>query len=196
MLFDPGAFVDSGEEAVFICFTDAAGDAAVFGDGIAQSVADHTVVIVCGVNVTEGVIDHLKGGFSVVIVSIDDYEGRVADLLCSAEDSVAGAPGLGATQGDLVATGELVELLVGIADLHRAMLQALAHGGHKVLPDGFLDNNDCGLEACLVGIKQGIVQNGFALAAYGIDLLQTAVTAAHAGGQYNEYRFFVHKNAS
>ena len=62
-------------------------------------------------------------------------------------------------------------LLERVADLHGAVLQAGADSFHEILADGFFDDDNGGLEAGLVGIEQGVVQNGFALAAYGIDLL-------------------------
>ena len=41
-----------------------------------------------------------------------------------------------------------------------------------------------------MGVKKGIVQNGLSLAAHGVNLLQSAVPAAHTGGHHYQNRFF------
>ena len=105
---------------------------------------------------------------------------------------MAGAEGLGAALGNGVALRQLGQLLVSIADLHGSLGKPCAHGVHEIPLDGFLNNNHNGLKARLVCVIDGIVQNCFPLAAHGIDLLQTAITAAHTGGHDNENRFFRH----
>ena len=49
---------------------------------------------------------------------------------------------------------------------------------------GILDDDDGGFEACFVGIVNGVIQNCFAVAAHGVDLLESAVAAAHAGSKH------------
>jgi hypothetical protein len=58
--------------------------------------------------------------------------------------------------------------------------------------DGFLDNDDDGVEAGLVGIVNRVIQDGLSAAANGINLLQTALTAAHASGHNYQNRFLSH----
>ena len=193
VLFDLGALRDVGQITLCVSGADTAGHAAVVGDGVAQQVAYHAVVQLLRVpGAAQVVIDHPEGVLAVVIVGIDDREGRAVDLLLGAQDGVAGAEGLDAALGHGEAVGDLVHLLIGVADLHGAFLQPRTYGLHKVGPDGLLNNNDSGFKAGLMGIIQRVVQNGFSLAAYGVDLLQTAVTAAHTGGHNHQNRFLRH----
>ena len=137
----------------------------------------------------EVIVDLLESGLAVVVVGVDDGEGGIANGLPGADHRVAGAPGLGASFGDGVASGELVQLLIGIADLQGSLLQSGPYGLHEVLFNGFLDNDHGGVKAGLVGIEQGVVQDGLTLAAYGIDLLQSAIAAAHTRSHHNQNGF-------
>ena len=106
---------------------------------------------------------------------------------------MAGSKGLHTAFGDAVARRELIEFLVGIADFHGRRSQALAHSGHEVLSDGLFNQDDSGAESGLIGIVNGVVQDGLAIAAQGINLFQPAIAAAHAGRQNNKYRFIHHR---
>ena len=193
VLFDAGALVNAGEVTLAVGDADAASHAAVIRHGLAQLVAHHVVVVgVSILGVAEGVIDHAEGGGAVIVVGVDDRKGRVANGLPGAQHRVAGAPGLGASLGDGVAGGDVVQLLIGVADLHGAFLQPLADGLHEVLADGFLDDDNSGIETGFVGVIKGIVQNRFALTSHRVDLLQSAVAAAHTGGHDDENRFAYH----
>ena len=175
---------------------DAARHAAVIRHGFAQLVAHHVVVIgVRILGVAEGVVNHPIGGGAVIVVGIDDREGGVADGLPGAQHRVAGAPGLGASLRDGVAGGDIVQLLIGVTDLHGAFFQPLADGFHEVLADGFLDDDNSGIETGFVGVIKGIVQNRFALTSHRVDLFQSAVAAAHTGGHDDENRFAYHSNS-
>ena len=102
---------------------------------------------------------------------------------------MAGAPGLGPPLGDGVALRELVQLLEGVADLHGGLLQPGTDGFHKVLLNGFFDDDHGFFEACLPGIEEGVVQDGLPLGPHRVDLLQPAVAAAHTGGHDHKNRF-------
>ena len=104
-----------------------------------------------------------------------------------------GATGLCSLGGDLESCRNLVQLLEGVANLQGAIFQSCTYSVHKVFFNGLFDDNDCSTEACFVGIKQRIIQNGFSLAAHRVDLLKSAVTASHSGCHHNQYRSF-HKN--
>ena len=140
----------------------------------------------------QSVVDHLEGCLAVVIIGVDDSEGGAIDGILGAEHRVSRTPGFDPALGNGEALRQCCKLLIGVADLHGSLLQALADGLHEVLLDGFLDNNDDGIKTGLMGIVNGIVQNGLPLAAHGVDLLQSAVTAAHAGCHDDEYRFLCH----
>ena len=196
VFFNLGALHDLGQQAVF-GLTDTPGHAAVVGHGIAQQITHHAVVINRAVfHLAQRIIKHLISGFSVVVVSVDYRKGCVIDGILGTQHRMASTPGLRAFSGDRVAGGEIVQLLIGIADLHGAFFQPLTHGGHEVLTDGFLDNDDSGFKACLVSIEQRKVQNCFSLASNGVNLFQTAVAAAHAGGQNDQNGFLSHKTFS
>lgn len=102
---------------------------------------------------------------------------------------MTGAEGLDAAFRDAVACGELVKLLVSIADFHGGRCQALAHSGHKIFFNGLFDKDDGSAESGLIGIINGVVQDGLSVAAQGINLLESAVTAAHPGSKDDENRF-------
>ena len=107
---------------------------------------------------------------------------------------MAGAEGFGPSLGDRVAFGDGGQLLIGVADFHGGFLQPGANGAQKVFLDGLFDDDDHGVKSRLMGVIDGVVQNGFSLASHGIDLLQSAVAASHAGGHYNENRFLCHNH--
>ena len=196
VLFHTGTLVNAGEMTLAVGDADAPGDAAVVRHGLAQLVAHHVVIVgVLILRVAEGVVNHPVGGGAVIVVGVDDRKGRVADGLTGAQNRVAGAPWLGASLRDGVAGGDIVQLLIGVTDLHGAFFQSLADGLHEVLADGFLDDDNGGIETGFVGVIKGIVQNRFALTSHRVDLLQSAVAAAHTGGHNDENRFACHSNS-
>ena len=142
--FDAGTLDDLGEVALGIGLANAPGHAAVFGDGLAQLVAHHAVAV--GVSHgREGVEDHLERGLSVIVIGVDNGERRAIDLLFRAEHSVRGTPGLYTALGDGNAGGQLVQLLIGVADFHRRLFQPLADGATvSKLPEA---NGDKGIWA-------------------------------------------------
>ena len=169
----------------------------MIGDGIAQQIAHHAPVglltILC---LAQGIVNGLVSSLAVVIVGVDHSEGSAVDLLGSAEHGVAGAPGLGTPDfGNGHALRQhLGLLLISVTDLHGTFFQAPAYHFHKILTDGFFNNDNGRFKTGFVGIVQGVVQDGFALAAHRIDLLQSTVAAAHTGGHNNKNRFFRHGN--
>ena len=196
VLFHTGTLVNAGEMTLAVGDADAPGDAAVVRHGLAKLVAHHVVIVgVLILRVAEGVVNHTVGGGAVIVVGVDDRKGRVADGLTGAQNRVAGAPWLGASLRDGVAGGDIVQLLIGVTDLHGAFFQPLAHGLHEVLADGFLDDDNGGIETGFVGVIKGIVQNRFALTSHRVDLLQSAVAATHTGGHNDENRFACHSNS-
>ena len=193
IFFDFGALYNGSQVAVFVGLAHASCYAAVIGHGVAQLVAHHAVVAnICIPGIAQIVVDCPEGGLSVVVVGVDHGKGRAVNSFLGAEDCMTGAPGLCAAFGDRKAFRNFFQLLIGVPDLHGAALQPCAHCFHKILADCFFNYNDCGVEAGFMGIKQGVVQNGFPVAAHRIDLLQTAVTAAHACGHDYQNGFFPH----
>ena len=190
ILLDLGALHHLGEVAVFVGFADTPGNGAVVGDGLAQLIADHAVVVLLAVlGIAQEVVHLPVGGLAVVVVGIDDGKGSIPNHILGAEHSVAGAPGLGAVGRDGITGRNLVQLLIGVADLYGCVLQPGANGIHKVLLDGLLDDDDHRLKTGLMGIVDGVVQNRLSAAAHRVDLLQAAVAAAHTRSHDNKNRF-------
>ena len=188
ILFDSCLLGDAGEVALIVRGADAPGHAAVIGDGFVQPVAHHAVAAGVGGG-GEEVENGLEGRLAVVVVGVDHGEGRIPHLLSGADHRVAGAEGLDSSLGDGVASGELVEFLIGIANLHGTLGQPYAYGGHEVLPDGLLDEDHRRAEAGLVGVINGIVQNGLPMGTNRVDLLEPTIPTAHSRSQNHKHGF-------
>ena len=185
---DAGALGDAAEGAVLVCHADAAGHAAVFGDGILQQIADHAVIIHGAVRVGgEVIVDDLEGLRAVVVVRIDDRKGAVNEVL-GRQHRVAGAPRLDPALRDGKARGQLVELLEGVLHLHD-LGHPVADGGLEGLLDLMLDDEDHGLEPGAAGIVEGIIHDDLPVRAHRVDLLHAAVPAAHTSRHDHQYRF-------
>ena len=174
--------------AVLVFDAHAACHAAVFGQGVLQQVADHAVAveIIIGVG-GQVIVHHLKSLRAVVVVCVDDGKGAVDEGLCG-QHGVAGAPRLYATLRDGKACGQLLQLLEGVLHIHR-LSHAVADSCLEGILDLVLDNKDHGLKAGAAGIVKGVVHNDLSVGTHRVDLLHTAVTAAHAGRHDYQYRF-------
>ena len=185
---DAGALGDAVEGAVLVEGADAAGDAAIFGNGVLEQVAHHAVVVDLAVGVSgEVIVDDLERLRAVVVVGIDDGEGAVDVGLCG-QHRVAGTPGLHAALGDGVALGQLIQLLEGVLHVHHPG-HAVADGSFESLLDLVLDDEDDRLEACAAGVVQGIIHDDLTAGTHRVDLLHAAVAAAHAGSHDHQDRF-------
>ena len=178
VLLDFGEFGDAFEVAGGGDLADSARDAAELGEGVAQDEPDHGVIGSAG---TEMVGEQAVGIGAVKVVGIDGGEGA-GNGVGSHEDGVGGAPGF-LTPGRRGETGrEFVEFLEDEFDGH-ALFEAAANGlleriGHALANDEH-DLAETGAE----GVEDGIVEDGFAARADGVDLFEAAVAAAHAGGE-------------
>ena len=106
---------------------------------------------------------------------------------------MSGAPGLYAAFGNGVALGQVVKLLIGVLYIDD-LLHAAADGLLECILDLMLDDKNHGIKAGTLGIINGIVDYKLAMIAHGIDLLETAVTAAHARCHDHKYRFIHNRN--
>ena len=120
------------------------------------------------------------------IVRADDAEGAL-QLLSGGIDRVAGAPGLGAAGRRNKAPGQVLQGLIGVFHLD-AVLKTAADD----LPEGILqfplDDKDHLAEAGQNGVVYRIINNDLTVGAQRVDLLQSAVTAAHTGSQNQKCR--------
>ena len=111
------------------------------------------------------------------------------------QDGVGGAPGLHALGIEREAGGDLVQLLgdedelegfsVDGLDTGVLGLDGLLHIGLEGLADDIDDLAETGFH----GVVDGIVDDGFSVGAEAVHLLESAVAAAHAGGQDEKGRF-------
>ena len=185
---DAGALGHALQSAVLVFDAHAACHAAVLGQGVFQQVADHavTVEIIIGVG-GQVIIHHLKGLRAVVVVCIDDRKGAVNEGLCR-QHGMAGAPRLYTAFRHGKTCGQLFQLLEGVLHVH-CFRHAVADGCFEGVLDLVLDDKDHGLKAGAAGIVEGVVHNDLSVGAHRVDLLHTAVAAAHAGCHDDQYRF-------
>ena len=178
---DLGELDDVLEVAVGRDLADAARDGAEVGERVAEDEADHGVVGRAGGKVTGELAVAVR---AVEIVGVDGGEGLVDDA-GGEKDGLGGSPGLGAAGGDGEAWGNVLERLEDVID-GDALFETRADGFAECLLDVFADDEDELAEAGAEGVVDGVVDDGFAGGADGVDLLETAVTAAHAGGENEE----------
>ena len=116
------------------------------------------------------------------------------------QDGVGGAPGLYALGVQGEPGRNLVQLLGDEAELEGlsvdgfhagvAGLDVLFHVGLEVFPDDVDDLAETGFH----GVVDGIVDDGLSVGAEAVHLLESAVAAAHAGGQDEKGRFHMLEN--
>ena len=183
---DAGALGHADKVVLRIGHTDTAADAAVGTDRVAQQEAHHRpgVAVAIGVG-AEVVVDKAEALRAVVVICVDDRERRIADGLLCHKDGVGRAPGLDAPLRHGEPLRQLVELLVGIADLKPGAQGAGADSLLEGLLDLMLDDEHDGLEPGAAGIVQAVIQDGLARRPDRVDLLQSAVAAAHSGSHDN-----------
>ena len=139
------------------------------------------------------VVDQPEALGAVVVVSVDNCKGRVANCFLRHQDGVGGAPGFDTAFRHGETFGQLFQLLESIAHLKPGTLGAYAHSLFERLLDLVLDDEHHRLKPGTAGIVQAVINNCLAAGPHGVDLLQTTVTAAHTGGHYHKDRFFRHK---
>ncbi len=180
--FDAGHLDNVLEGALPVCLGDAAGDVAVFGEGLVEAVADHGEAPFLAF--AEEVGDALEGVGAVEVVGIDGAEWAF-DEVARGADGVGGAEGFGAVGGADVGGREVGAVLECELDVRPALVFAgdvVAEDLFEVFAD---DEDDVG-EAGLEGVVDGVVHEGFAVGADGFDLFESAEAAAHACGEYDE----------
>ena len=185
---DVCALGHGGQESLLVHAAYAAGDGAVLRQRVGELVADHeitgdSVVLQAG----KGLVGGLVGLGAVVVVGVDDQEGRV-DVLGAAQQRVAGAPGLHAALGDGKAVRQHVQLLVGVGHVH-VLLDPLAYQALEVLLNLVLDEEDHALKARALCVVYAVIKDGLARGAHGVHLLQSAVARAHARREDDENGF-------
>ena len=80
------------------------------------------------------------------------------------------------------------ELLEHPLDLH-ILGSLLEHGLLEIGEEFFLDDEHGLLKTCPPGVKQGKVDDLFPTGPHRVNLLQSTITAAHAGSHNNQYGF-------
>jgi len=137
------------------------------------------------------IVHHPERLGAVVVIGVDHRKGAVDEVL-GGQHGVAGAPGLDPAFRHGVACGQLFQLLESVFHVH-GLGHPVADGGLEGILDLVLDHKDHRLKAGPACIVKGIIHDDLAVGAHRVDLLHTAVTAAHAGRHHDQYRF-VHNN--
>ena len=181
---------DALQQAVPVDPAHAPGHAAVVAEGLAQVVAHHGVLEAVGAVGVVGqvVVEHPVGLGAVVVVGVDNREGAVYQFP-GRQHRVGGAPGLGPAGGNGHVAHHVLHFLEGVADLHPPADPA-AHQGAEVGLQLPVDDKNNLLKPGPPGVIDGIVDEALPTAAYAVHLLQAAVSAAHAGSQNDQNRFF------
>ena len=103
--FNFGALGNACQCAVAVLYAHAAGNAAVFGDGVLEQIAHHCVAVFLAVLMRgQIVINFAERLGAVVVVGVDNGKRRVNHIACG-QNGVAGAPGFRAAFGNSVACG-------------------------------------------------------------------------------------------
>ena len=111
------------------------------------------------------------------------------------QNGVSGAPGLDPSLRHLPPAGEILQPLEGIVHPDLSV-KAAADGLVEGLPQLLLDDKDHPVKARQDGVVHRIVHDDLPLGAQGVDLLETAVAAAHPGSQHQKRGFFHKKRSS
>ena len=189
---DAGALGHAVQGAVRVGHAHAAGHAAVLRHRVAEQVAHHAVVVIAAVLVGGQVIVHHPERLgAVVVIGVDHRKGAVDEVL-GGQHGVAGAPGLDPAFRHGVACGQLFQLLESVFHVH-GLGHPVADGGLEGILDLVLDHKDHRLKAGPAGVVERIIHDDLAVGAHGVDLLHTAVTAAHACRHHDQYRFVHNK---
>ena len=137
------------------------------------------------------VVDHPEGLGAVVVVRVDDGKGPV-DQLPGAEHRLPGAKGLGPAFRHGVGGGQVLQRLEGVLHLHQVGQPVPDH-----LPEVGLvllaDDEDHLFKTGAPGVVDRVVDDDLPARAHGVELLHSAVAAAHPGSQHDQYGF-VHKS--
>ena len=164
----------------------------MLGNGAAQVVANHGELIAVGLVgvLAEIIIDGLESLGTVVVIRVDHSKGTIHHL-AGGQNGMGGAEGLHAAFGNRIPLGQVGQFLKSVLHIDH-LGKAVADGSLEGVLDLMLDDEDHGFKAGALGVIDGIVDDQLAVSAHGVDLFQTAVTAAHAGGHDNKNRFLIH----
>ena len=167
-------------------FANTASHGAVLAQRLVQTVSGHGEMrrFGRGIHVGEEVAEVTERFRAVKVVGIDRGKRRI-DGLARAPDRVGRAPWLGASGRRREAGRKIVELLESVADgdlsfVARADLRA------KVFLDIAADEENHAVKSGPHGVMHRIIEEGFSAGPDGIQLLESAVAAAHAGGEDKE----------
>jgi len=122
----------------------------------------------------------LIGIAAVEIIRIDHREGLVDDP-AGGPDGMGGAPGLDPAIRHGEAGGQVVDPLkcvIHLDPIGKPRADPVFEGLGEILPD----DEDHPAETRADGIEDGVVENGFAIGAHRVHLLEAPVAGAHTGG--------------
>ena len=134
---------------------------------------------------------------TVIIVRVHDCK-RPAHQLSRRQNRMRRSPRLCPPLRNTVALREIVQLLIRILNMHRTG-ETVPDCLMERLLDLALDNKNHSLKARALRVIDRIIQQKLTVIADRVNLLQSAVAAAHTGSHNDQYRlfpFFSHFNSS
>ena len=185
--------LDDGVQNAVLFHADAARNMTVFGQRVLEMVADHRPVRLFSVcRLLQKCTDLRKRFGTVEIVRIDHHK-RCVDMPARREHRVSRAPRLYAPFRNRKACRKILKPLKRVFNRH-VLRNAVAHDRAEIRVQLFLDDKNHLREAGAHCVKHREIHDDLAVFPDGIDLLQAAVTAAHAGRHNDQNRFLHDKN--
>lgn len=121
---------------------------------------------------------------AIEVVRVNNREGTL-DKVTGGQNRLPGPPGFCPALRDRMPGGQVIQFLKGVINGDASFVSftdRLAKGSFKIATD----HKDNLPETGLHGIVDRIIQKRFAVGTHGIQLFETAIAAAHAGGKHEE----------
>ena len=173
--------------------TDAARHMPVFRQCVVEMIGNHRILIF--VIITAGcqtIIDRLERRFSIVIIRVD-HRKRSVDHLAAAENRMTGSPRFDASLRNLKSIRKTVIFLIHILHLH-VLFHAVSDMFLKLFLNRFLDNKYDLFESSLDCVEDRKIDDQISFPIDRINLLQTAVPAAHTSRHDHQNWLLTHEN--
>lgn len=179
---DLGALHNSGQVLGIVLRADATGYGTVLAQCVANAESYHSVFVLCSFGqIGQILTDHHESVTVVEVIAVDHAERLVDDILCH-QYGVICAPWLLAAFRNSEALGQCVKALE--AELGRDVTLIFGEDLRaELLFEVFADDKDNFAEAGLNSIINTVVHDRFTVGTQAVELLETTVTAAHAGSQ-------------
>ncbi len=182
-----GTFADRDELPVGVNLADAARNRAMLGESVVEPVARHCEARTCRRGNFQELANHFIRFAAVKIVGIDGCEG-LGDGLSRAPDGMRGSPRFRSIGGNRKSVGKKIKLLKDVVDSDVPFV-ARANLLPELRLDVAPDNEDNPLKSHPQSVGHRVIEESFPRRPHGVHLLQSAVAAAHSGGENKESEF-------